>query len=150
MIDATLVIVGMICMQDLPRGVIGILSALVCALVVQYAYVNQNKFVICDVISSEYEQIMKYVMEKMDRTTTVINAVGGYSGNEKKILRVAFSKRELFEFKAFIAEVDPDAFVTFISASMINGEGFDPLVSKLVPPGKEEEASENEANTDGE
>ena len=146
-IDGTLVVIGMICMQNLPRGVIGIISALVCAMVVQYVYVDQNKFVIADVISSEYEKIMEYVTQHMDRTTTVIDATGGYSKQNKKILRVAFSKRELFEFKAFVAEVDPDAFVTFVSASMINGEGFDPLVSKISLPslgeGKEEEVEKD-------
>ncbi|MBO4540691.1 MAG: YitT family protein, partial [Bacilli bacterium] len=147
-IDGSLVVIGMICMQDLPRGVIGIISALVCALVVQYVYVNANKFVIADVISSEYEKIMGYVTQQMDRTTTVIDATGGYSKQNKKILRVAFSKRELFEFKAFVAEVDPEAFVTFVSASMINGEGFDPLVNRIALPGSEE--SEEEVGKDGE
>lgn len=149
-IDGSLVVIGMICMRDLPRGVIGIISAGVCALAVQYMYVNANKFVIADVISSEYEQIMGYVMNQMDRTTTIFDGTGGYSKEKKKILRVAFSKRELVDFKAFIAEVDPDAFVTFVSASMINGEGFDPLVSKLTLPTLGEGNQEEEENKDGE
>ena len=128
-IDATIVIVGMICLKDIPNGLIGILSALVCALVVQYVYVNSNQYVIADIISDKTDEIQEYVHGKMEHASTVINAVGGYTGQSRKILRVAFNKKELTSFRSFIATVDPRAFVSFTQASMINGEGFVPLVS---------------------
>ena len=126
-IDASLVIIGIFLMKDLINGIVGVLSALTCALMVQYVYVNSARFVIADIISSEYEAIQRYVHETMERASTVIEVTGGYTGEDKKILRVAFSKRELANFRAYIASVDPRAFVTFTQASMINGEGFDPL-----------------------
>ena len=128
-IDASIVVAGMICLKDIPNGLIGILSALVCALVVQYVYVNSNHYVIADIISDKTDEIMSYVHEKMEHASTVIDAVGGYTGQSRKILRVAFNKKELHSFRSFIAETDPKAFVSFTQASMINGEGFAPLVS---------------------
>ena len=68
----------------------------------------------------------------------VWEVTGGYSNKEKVLLRVAFSRRELFPFRSFIASVDPRAFVTFTKASMINGEGFDPLTSHPVFKNDEE------------
>lgn len=129
-IDALIVIVGIICFRDIPNGLIGILSALVCALVVQYVYVNSNTYVIADIISDQTEAIMKYVHDEMEHGTTVIDAVGGYTGQNRKILRVAFHRKELSSFRSYIASVDPRAFVSFTQASMINGEGFVPLVNK--------------------
>lgn len=128
LMDGTLVIIGMIVMHNVVLGLIGVLGALACALAVQYIYVNTEAFIIADIISSEYEKIRKYVETKMDRTTTVFQVVGGYTGEERKMLRVAFSRRELYPFRAFIGDVDPRAFVTFTKATTINGEGFDPLV----------------------
>ena len=128
-IDATIVIVGMICLKDIPNGLIGILSALVCALVVQYVYVNSNQYVIADIISDKTDEIMVYVHEKMEHASTVIDVTGGYTGQPRKMLRVAFNKKELNSFRSFIAAADPRAFVSFTQASMINGEGFVPLVS---------------------
>ena len=130
--DGLLVIIGMVCMRDVVSGLIGVLGAFACAVGVQYVYVNTASFVIADIISSETEKIQAYVHDTMDRATTVIDVTGGYSGESKKILRVAFSKRELSAFRTFIGQVDPRAFVTFTQASMINGEGFDPLVSKTT------------------
>ena len=126
--DGALVIAGMIVMRDIRNGLVGVLGALVCAMTVQVLYVNTQSFVIADIISEKWEAIQDYVHNQMDRSTTVIDVTGGYSKEGKKILRVAFSKRELLAFRAFIGQTDPKAFVTFTQASMINGEGFDPLV----------------------
>ena len=145
-LDALLVIIGIICMRNIVSGLIGVLGAFACALAVQYSYVNAASFVIADIISSQTEAIQKYVHETMDRATTVIDVTGGYSGEDKKILRVAFSKRELIAFRAFIASVDPRAFVTFTQASMINGEGFDPLVT--LPKQLHKRNRKNETNNE--
>ena len=126
--DGALVIAGMIVMRDIRNGLVGVLGALVCAMTVQVLYVNTQSFVIADIISEKWEAIQDYVHNQMDRSTTVIDVTGGYSKEGKKILRVAFSRRELLAFRAFIGQTDPKAFVTFTQASMINGEGFDPLV----------------------
>ena len=128
-IDALLVVLGVAFLRNLPNGIIGVLSAFICALVVQYVYVSANRFVIADILSSETDKIRKYVEDVMDRTTTIVEVTGGYTGEKRKLLRVAFSKGELPAFRAYIASVDPRAFVTFTQAAMINGEGFDPLGS---------------------
>jgi len=133
-IDALLVLLGIILMRDVVNGLIGVLSAFVCALAVQYIYVNSAGYVIADIISSEHEAIQKYVYETMERTTTIIEATGGYSKEGKTMLRVAMSKRELADFRSFIGKVDPRAFVTFTQASMINGEGFSPLINQRLTP----------------
>ena len=142
--DALLIVVGMLFMRDIPHGFIGILSALACALVIQVGYVNMNSYVIADIISSETDKIMQYIHQKMDHATTVIDATGGYSGEGRKIVRVAFNRRELNDLKLFIAQVDPRAFVTFTNASMINGEGFDPLPKKSVEQNGEDHEKNGE------
>ena len=130
-LDSSLVIIGIFIMGDIVNGIIGVFSAFACALMVQYVYVNSQVYIIADIISSEYETIQKYVHETMEHGTTIIDVVGGYSGEDKKLLRVAFSKRELVSFRSFIAMADPRAFVTFTQVSMINGEGFMPLKSSI-------------------
>ena len=129
-IDGTLVVVGIFCTRQLAPGLLGILAALVCAIAIQFVYSRSSTYVIAEIISDEYEKIIDYVVTKMERTTTVLDGVGAYSGKERKVIRVAFSNRELQAFRDFIAQTDPRAFVTFTNASMINGEGFDPLIAR--------------------
>ena len=60
-IDASLIVIGMICMRDPIQGLIGILAALSCAVAVQYIYVNADTFVIVDILSDHYEEIQDYI-----------------------------------------------------------------------------------------
>ncbi len=147
-IDGSLIVIGMACIKDLPRGLIGILSALVCALMVQFIYVNSNGYVIADIYSDEYEKIMDYVHQKMDRATTLIEVTGGYSGVNRKIVRVAMNKRSVPEVKIAIAEIDPKAFIMLLQADMIIGEGFSPLMDPLTKA-LAEKKSDSEENGDG-
>jgi uncharacterized membrane-anchored protein YitT (DUF2179 family) len=127
-IDASLILIGMICMRDILVGLIGILAALACAVAVQYIYVNSDTFVIVDIISDHYSEIQEYIHKDMNHGTTVINTVGGYSGEERKMIRVVIYQVETTELRNQIAEIDPKAFVSFTQAKTINGEGFEPFV----------------------
>lgn len=139
LLDGTMVIVGVIATRDIRIALVGVLGAFACALAVQYVYVNGEAFIIADIVSDQYKAIQEYVHRTMDHATTVIQVKGGYTGADKVILRVAFSSRELPSFRAFIGSVDPRAFVTFTKASMINGEGFDPLVRQNLLNNEKEE-----------
>lgn len=130
LMDGSLVLAGLFIMKDINRGLIGILSAATCGLLIQIVYVRGSSFIIADIITEKPDEIRKYVETEMDRTTTIIAAKGGYTQQDKPIVRVAFSRREAQPFKSFIARTDPHAFVTLTTASMINGEGFVPLVEK--------------------
>jgi uncharacterized membrane-anchored protein YitT (DUF2179 family) len=131
-IDGSLILIGMICMWSEPneiiRGLVGVMAALSCAVAVQYIYVNSDTFVIVDIISDRYEEIQEYIHKEMNHGTTVINTVGGFSGEERKMIRVIIYQIETTELRNKIAEIDPKAFVSFTQAKTINGEGFEPFV----------------------
>lgn len=105
----------------------GIASALVCAIAIQFVYVNADRFVIVDVISEKYEEIAEFVFKDLDHSVTLIDAVGGYTKEKRKMMRVVINKNEQLDLEKKIAEVDPSAFVSFTKAKSINGEGFIPL-----------------------
>ncbi|MCI2111064.1 MAG: YitT family protein [Bacilli bacterium] len=130
-IDASLVIVGMVCLRDIRMSLIGIIAALACAVAVQYIYVNSDTFVIVDIISDHYSEIQDYIHKEMNHGTTVINTIGGYSGEKRKMIRVVIYQIETTELRSKIGEIDKDAFVSFMQAKTINGEGFEPFIPRL-------------------
>lgn len=132
-IDASLIVIGMICMRDPIQGLIGILAALSCAVAVQYIYVNADTFVIVDILSDHYEEIQDYIHKDMDHATTVIDTIGGYTGEKRKMIRVVIYQVETAELRSKIAEIDPKAFVSFTQAKTINGEGFEPFIVPKKP-----------------
>jgi uncharacterized membrane-anchored protein YitT (DUF2179 family) len=132
-IDASLIVIGMICMKNITLGLIGIVAAFACAMAVQYIYVNADTFVIVDILSDHYSEIQDYIHKEMDHATTVIDTVGGYTGEKRKMIRVVIYQVETSELRTKIAQIDPKAFVSFTQAKTINGEGFEPFILPRKP-----------------
>ncbi len=123
-VDATAVIFGMFIIGDFVLSLLGIVSAFVTALVVDKVFIGGSKAFVAHIITSNHEEINKQIIEKLDRTTTVISVMGGYSGNEKKMLMVSFSMSQYSELMNIITKADRAAFVTVNQAHEINGEGW--------------------------
>lgn len=79
------------------------------------------------IISDKYEEIRHKLMFDLERGGTLINGVGMWEGQERKIIYTTLSRREVHMIKDFIIEIDPNAFVTVIDANEILGYGFKPL-----------------------
>jgi hypothetical protein len=127
-------------------------AAFACAMAVQYIYVNADTFVIVDILSDHYEEIQAYIHKEMDHATTVIDTVGGYTGEQRKMIRVVIYQVETSELRTKIAQIDPKAFVSFTQAKTINGEGFEPFILPRKPrkPAKSPLGMSHEAQYDEE
>lgn len=133
-IDSTLIAIGALVRITEPNifalSCVGVLCAITCALTIQFMYVNASTFVICNVISDKYEEINEYIINEMDHSTTIIDIVGGYTGEKRKMMVVVIYEVETTELRQVIASLDPRAFVSFTRAKAINGEGFEPFYVK--------------------
>ena len=123
-IDATIVILGMFVLKDLILSLLGILAAFIFALVVDYVFIGAGKDFVAHIVSDHPDEISQLVISKIDRTTTIYDAVGGYSGKNKKVIMVSFTINQYSELMNIINQVDPKAFVTISRAHEINGEGW--------------------------
>ena len=123
-VDASAVLLGMFVIKDFVISLLGIVSAFVAALVVDKVFIGGSKAFVAHIVTEKPEEINKLVIEKLDRTSTVIDARGGYSGAEKKMLMVSFSINEYAELMNIINKTDKDAFMTVNQAHEINGEGW--------------------------
>lgn len=132
--DALLIILGAVLRLDMenviPLALIGILSALVTAITLHLVYVEGNTYIICDIITCKVEEVKSFVHDRLDRGTTLYECVGGYTGTARVMIRVALAKDEAAELQAYVASIDPKAFLTFSKATNINGEGFVPLSNR--------------------
>lgn len=123
-IDASIVIFGMFITKDLVVTLLAVSSAFVAAVVIDYVFVGSSRAFVANIVSDKYKDISEQVIKQLDRTTTVVDAVGGYSGEQKKIVMVSFSIRQYSELMNIIYKYDKYAFVTISSAHEINGEGW--------------------------
>lgn len=110
-------------------GLVGVLGALSCSLMIEYIYSGRNSAYICDVVTDKPEEVSEYITKKLDRSTTIFNVTGGYTKEEKTMIRIVFSRHEYIKVKDALADIDPSAFVTYTQTKMVHGEGFNKNIS---------------------
>ncbi len=123
-IDATIVILGVLVIQDMVLSLLGIVSAFLCALMIDKVFIGNDGAYIAEIVSDEYEIIAKGVIKQLDRTATIVDVTGAYSKEPKKMLIVAFSIREYADLISIINHADPGAFLTITRAFKNHGEGW--------------------------
>jgi uncharacterized membrane-anchored protein YitT (DUF2179 family) len=79
------------------------------------------------IISDKYEEIRGKLINDIQRGGTLIDGIGMYNGQEKKIIFTNVNAREVHMLRDFINEIDPNAFITVIDANEILGNGFKPI-----------------------
>lgn len=124
LVDASIVLLGVFVIGDMIVSLLGILAVLISALVIDKIFLGGSRAFVCEIVSEKFAEINREIIEKMERTTTVIDVVGGYSGEKKKMLKVSFTMREYARLLSIISRCDKGAFVTVHRAHEINGEGW--------------------------
>ena len=124
-VDALTVIAGLY-VYGFNSVLIGLLSVYMLSFAMDqtinmYRGIEGKKF---EIISDKYEEINEAILKKIDRGTTILNGVGGYSHQERKVLMAVVSNEQLSEVKKVVDEIDPNAFVIISDTKDINGEGF--------------------------
>lgn len=73
------------------------------------------------VISPQWETISRYVMEEINRGVTLLEAHGGYTRADEKVLYTVVTFRELARLKQAIRKIDPSAFVVVTDTLEVMG-----------------------------
>lgn len=133
-IDAVIILIGMSTFSLL-LGLYGIISIVVSALMIELVFVGFSKTYFVTIISKESNKINAFILETLERGSTLIPAKGGYSEKAFELIQVAINRSEYFTLKQFIASIDPKAFVVFSQVRSINGLGFDPFPLKKKKKG---------------
>ena len=76
------------------------------------------------IISDKITELCNFIHIDLYRGTTLLPAMGGYTGNEKQVILTVVSKSEYVKLNSFIERTDPTAFVIVSEAKEIKGEGF--------------------------
>lgn len=83
---------------------------------------NESKSV--TIISPKYEEISRAIVDKLGRTTTLMHATGGFSGQEVKVIYCVVSRIELSKLKSIVQLKDAKAFIAIESVADVIGGSF--------------------------
>ena len=123
-IDSVIVVCGMFVIGDFVISLLGILSAFVSALMVDKVFIGSSRSFIAQIITEKHVELNREIIETLDRGSTIVDVVGGYTGDKKKMLIVSFKVSQYAEVLNTVNKIDKKAFVTVHQAHEINGEGW--------------------------
>lgn len=76
------------------------------------------------IISEKYDEIIAYIHEHLDRGTTLIEARGGFTGDQKPVILTVIMKNQYPTLNRIVHEIDKHAFLIVSDATEVAGYGF--------------------------
>lgn len=77
------------------------------------------------VVTEKHNEISSVIIKELGRGVSIIEAEGGYTGEDKKILLSAMLRGEVRRATEIVAQCDKNAFTIILPSSGIVGEGFE-------------------------
>lgn len=76
------------------------------------------------IVTDHYKEITRDIISQCDRGVSILNATGGYSGLEKKIVMSVVRAPEVTRVRRIVAKYDERPFIIITDSSEVLGEGF--------------------------
>ena len=137
--DGLVVVFGVFVLKDFVLCLLGIVAAQLCALAIDKIFIGRNQAFIAQIISDKYQEISDEIIKQTERSTTILDVIGGYTNINRKMVMVSYSMAEYATVSHIVALIDKNAFMTIHRAHEINGEGW-------TRPSPEKEENNEESN----
>ena len=121
--DFIVIVLAAIAFGKVESALYGLVSLFITSKVIDMVLYGMDSSKVAYIISDACKEITDAVMA-MDRGATILHGEGAYSGDEKKVLMVAFKQKEIVPLKEKVNEIDPHAFLIVCDAHDVLGEGF--------------------------
>ncbi|WP_085544291.1 YitT family protein [Dethiosulfovibrio salsuginis] len=76
------------------------------------------------VITGCPEEVRRFIVEDMNKSATLLEGSGAYTGDERTMIMVVVNRRQAMDLKRFVVSVDPKAFIILADVAEVVGEGF--------------------------
>ena len=121
--DFIVIVLAAIAFGKVESALYGLVSLFITSKVMDMVLYGLDSSKVAYIISDSCKEITDAVIA-MDRGATILHGEGAYSGDEKKVLMVAFKQKEIVPLKEKVNEIDPHAFLIVSDAHDVLGEGF--------------------------
>lgn len=122
--DSIIVLIGGIIFKDVDGIIYGIIISYIVALVADKLMYGVNAGKLALIITDFPVDITKIIDKTIERGSTIINALGGYKQDDKAIVLVACSKKEMYGLEQAIKKFDSKSFIVIMESNEVLGNGF--------------------------
>lgn len=125
-VDLLVIMSSALVFGSLSSALYGIVALYVTTLTIDMVLYGTDRAKVAYIISSRSDEIRSVILHDIDRGVTILKGQGGWSGEDKDVLMVAFKQRQIVHLKRVVKELDPDAFLIVCEAHEVMGTGFRP------------------------
>ncbi|HBH11808.1 MAG: YitT family protein [Clostridiales bacterium 38_11] len=105
-------------------GMYALLGIVINSIIIDKMIAGFNIKINMMIISNEADAINTYILNTLERGTTIYHATGGYSNEDKKVINTIVSRREYIKIRDFVKKIDQRAFISISYITEVEGEGF--------------------------
>ena len=110
--------------SDKEQIVYGILLVLIYTVILDRMLLMGSAKTQVKIISKEYEELNRLILERMDRGSTLVQTETGYLRQDQPMILTVISSRELPLLNRLVQETDPEAFMIIGHVNEVKGRGF--------------------------
>ena len=123
--DIVILVLAVIAFGKLEAALYGTIALLALELIMDKVLYGMDPSKVAYIVSEKAQEIAVVLMEEQERGVTVLRGEGAYTGEEKKILMVAFRQKDIVQIKRTVHSMDEKAFMVVVDAHNVLGGGFD-------------------------
>lgn len=116
--------------DDWRRVMFGFVALIIMSVALDYYINSTRRSVQFLIFSNKYEEIADFINSKLHRGVTVLDGMGWYSKQPRKVLVVLARRQDAVNIFRVIHDIDPNAFVSQSNVTGVYGEGFDKIKVK--------------------
>lgn len=122
--DGIIVLAGFMIFRNIELFFFSIVTVFIFSRIIDNVSVQGRAGSTLFIITEKDENVKNAIYKSIDRGLTVVDAKGGYSGTDKKLLICVISTRELNFTKHVVENADPEAFTFIAQTKEAVGRGF--------------------------
>ncbi len=124
LVDGVIILFSLIVFKNIELSLIGIISLFISTYAIDFVIGQLNVSRIAFVITEKGDEISEKLVSTSPRGITIIDAIGAYTKDNKKMLFCALKEGESDIFQRKILSIDENAFIVFAESQKIKGNGF--------------------------
>ena len=123
-LDLIIILLGWPVFGDVDSVLYGAVALFATSMVMDKIMYGLGAGKLVEIITVHGGEMARAIAQATDRGSTLIRAIGTYTGEERQVILCACSKAEAYKVRAAAYTVDPRCFVMITETSEVFGEGF--------------------------
>ncbi len=122
-IDAVIILSGMLIFGSI-KAMYAIITVFITSKMITWVLEGMNYAKAAFIMSNKNDAIAEAIMKQIPRGVTGIKSTGMYTKEDKNMLFVVVSQKEITRLRNMVRAIDPNAFITIADVREVLGQGF--------------------------